>query len=187
MERFALSLRSVLGEELAGEALQFDADLIDAFGLRGRKPFHHRSAVRNDLDQALRFKLAQSLTNQGAAHSRHLTQAALGQPVAAIEMAEGDGVSNAFGDALPQRRSDLFHLEIGSRGERGGQRLVPPEIAVIGSLNPFALCKVQRRGPRHYLTAAKCISLFSLSQISRSVGKLKLPVTAPASRHRLAV
>jgi hypothetical protein len=100
------------GEQRRGKPLQHLADLVDADGLLARHGGDDRALVRDDLDQPLRFELAQRLAHQRAADARHLAQVALGHPVAGTETADGDGLPDAFGDVVAKRRGGPVHPEV---------------------------------------------------------------------------
>ncbi|CFO01615.1 Uncharacterised protein [Bordetella pertussis] len=106
-----LGFGGVFGEQLAGQAFQFLAHLVDAARLFGRQPLDHRAAVRNDDDQAFGFELAQRFAHQGAADAGHFAEFAFGQAFARAEPANQDGVADALGHAMAQYGSDTLDLE----------------------------------------------------------------------------
>lgn len=84
LQRGQLLRRGVFGKQLASQALEFFAHLVDAFGLFGKQPVGDGPAVRNDPDQSLRFELSQRFAHQRAADAGHFAQLALGQPLAGL-------------------------------------------------------------------------------------------------------
>ncbi len=112
-QRRPLRGRGLLGEEPAGQPFELDPHLVDAARLVRGDPRHHRAAMRHDLDEPLRLQLPQRLADERPADAGHLAEFALRQALAGPEAAQSDGVADALGDALAQRRGDLLDPEIG--------------------------------------------------------------------------
>src|SRR5690606_13838344 len=112
LQGFQVFRGRALCKQLTGQALELFAHPVDAVGLLWTDGLDDRSAMRDDFDQALCFKLAQRFTHQGPADARHFAQLPFRQSVSGLKAACQDGVPYAFRNAMAQHRSYTMHLEI---------------------------------------------------------------------------
>ena len=81
LKRFAFLFGRALDEAAPGHFLQRRSHFIDRFGVFGSVDRNDRAAMRDDLDHAFGFELAQRFAQQRAADIQHFAQFTFDQPV----------------------------------------------------------------------------------------------------------
>jgi len=109
----------MLGEQAGGQAFQHSADSVKIPRLLEGESADHRSFVRNNLDEALGFELAQSFADHSAGDAHHRNEFAFDEALAGIEPARDDGLAK-FLENLTAERSRGFGD--GGEGSGGGRR-----------------------------------------------------------------
>jgi hypothetical protein len=92
-------------EELTGQALELSPDLVDRADLARAQHGDDRAAVRPHGDEVLRLELPEHLADDGPGHVVPLTQRALGEAFAGLELLVEDVLPQQPDDLLAQRRN----------------------------------------------------------------------------------